>query len=113
MRVFIYACEDFYEGLHGINSYGVVEINDLSEINDYGRAWSEQLIESYSCFEDYYSEDEIDEDDITDYYNEHTQWFAWKIRDDVTESTSDLDAIAARIGDEAFVEEYCEELEGY
>lgn len=116
MRVFIYACEDLYAGLHGINSYGVVEITNLSEIDEYGREWSTEVIESYGCFDDYYTEEEIeelDDDDIEDCYAEHRQWSAWKIRDDVTESTKDLDAIAARIGDEAFVEEYCEELEGY
>lgn len=114
MRVFIYACEDFYEGLHGVNTYGVVEVDNLKEINDYGREWSEEIIDSYNCIENYCDDyEDIDSEDYYDICIEHLMWSAWKIRDDVTESTSDLDAIAAKIGDEAFVEEYCEELEGY
>ena len=98
MRAFIYACEMEYEGLHGMNRYGVVDVDTLDEVVDIGTDWSEQ------CYEDYgtYDEDCSLEQEIIFYY--------WKVRNEFDNiSTDELNRISYDLGDEEFVEKYCEE----
>ena len=101
-RVFIYACEDFYGGLHGIEDMTVTEVSDLKAADEIGRDMSLGVIESYSIREKYGEEDvEYDGD-------EGSCWEIYKIREDISISTRDLDAECCRLGKEYFIKQYCE-----
>lgn len=98
MRVAICAYEGIYQGLHGMQTWGVVDVEDLQEANEYGLAWSYNLIEDYGL-EDEYEELNFAPD---------PEWYVYKVREDVPLDTFTLDAIAAEEGFFSFVEEYCE-----
>lgn len=103
MKVFIYAYEQSYGGLHGINDMCVCDIDSLDEINDIGLDMALGVIDSYSnIFESEY-DDEEDYDDPTDF----CCWEAYKIKDDINLSVDELDSICNELGDELFIEEYC------
>ena len=36
MQVYIYATEGIYQDLHGINWYGVVDVDSIEEANEWG-----------------------------------------------------------------------------
>ena len=104
MKVFIYAFEDKYGGLHGISDQAVVGVADMEEANSIGNEMAWSVIESYGhLFEDY---DEGDEDEFEE--ESGTEWFIYKIRDDINLSVEELDNICALEDWESFVEEYCE-----
>ena len=109
MRVFIYATEGIYQGLHGISNQCVVEIKDTKEADEIGQEMAENLVEEYGLEDEYYG----DEDDDEYMFDPEFNWNIYKIRDDVTESIEELDNIAYREGYETFIEEYCEEEELY
>ena len=102
-RVFIYACENSYGGLHGIEDMTVTEVSDLKVADEIGRDMSLGVIESYGLAEEYEEEDEVEYD--TD---ENTCWEIYKIKDGICISTSELDAECCNLGKEGFIEEYCE-----
>lgn len=100
MRVFVYAYENIYCGLHGINSMGVFEVDDLDEANDIGKELSYEVIESFSGVFDSYDEIEV---------QEGVEWEVYRIRSEFdNKSTHELDHICATLDVESFVEEYCE-----
>lgn len=114
MRIFIYACEEMYGGLHGIEMLRVIETNSFEVANEEGREMS-------FCVQDiYYSDGDLasicgvdDESEITEELyeenrNEYLCWTLWKVRDDVTLSTEELGNTAYYLGKEEFVELYCE-----
>lgn len=103
MRVFIYAYEGTYSGLHGICSQCVTDVEDIQEANEYGCEMAEDVFYSYGLDEEY----ENDGDDEFDIEPELC-WDVYKIRDDVTLSVHELDEISCKLGHELFVEEYCE-----
>ena len=47
MRVYIYATEGIYQGLHGIYNCQVVDVNDIEEANDYGYEMAYNVAESF------------------------------------------------------------------
>lgn len=104
MKVFIYATEGIYQGLHGISNQCVVEIKDIKEANEIGQEMAESLVEEYGLEDEY-------EDDDAYMFDSEFNWNIYKIRDNVTESVEELDNIACREGHEIFIEEYCEEEE--
>lgn len=64
---------------------------------------AQEVVNSYShLFESEY--DDEDYDDITDYFC----WEVYKIKDDVALSIDELDDICNELGDELFIEEYCD-----
>ena len=101
-RVFIYACEDSYGGLHGIEDMTVTEVSDLKVADAIGRDMSLGVIESYGIREEYGEEDvEYDSD-------EGTCWEVYKILDDNANSVEELDVLCCQLGKEDFIDIYCE-----
>lgn len=104
MRVFIYATEGFYQGLHGIYNQCVTEVDNFEEAESIGRDLAVSLVEDYGLEEDYY--DEEDEYIIDPEFN----WIICRIDDEFNHiSTADLDSIAYDMGYEDFIEKYCVE----
>lgn len=107
MLFYIYACENCYKGLHGIETTYVGDFNNERDANDYALELALELIDSYEClsseYDDYENEDEryaaMVEDCI---YTVHP------IRDKYQNvDSSFLDRIAYTLGDEEFVRHYC------
>ena len=93
MKVFIYAYEQNYGGLHGINDMCVCDVDSLNEIDEIGLCMAQEVVDSYSY---------LFEDDIS------LCWEAYKIKDDVTLSINELDKICNEFGYKLFIEEYCD-----
>lgn len=126
MRIFIYACESFYGGLHGIEDFCIEEFeichrNPIGHICNIGRELSQNVIEKYiNVDRDYLDcngpEDFDSEENYWEAYNyavyEHIEWYAYKIKDKFNDMTiKDLEEIAARVtGPQSFIKEYCEEI---
>lgn len=110
MRVFIYACENTYGGLHGICDMRVVEVSSIEEANEYGMEMSGDVIESYDTLGDL--EDELDEDELDEAFMEAREWYVYPIDEEKAKgfSTEELDKIASEWGDEYFIKEYCGEM---
>lgn len=120
MRVFVYSCEETYHGLHGIENMGVVEVATIQEADEWGRQMSEDIINSYSCVLEAIEEvaDEVNEDRDSEEWQEayeeeliqHLEWYVYHINEDVAKDipTEELDAIANHLGQEEFIEEYCD-----
>lgn len=112
MRVFIYACEQKYGGLHGIEDFCVEEFDsrefaDEDELDKY--IWDEwisemswSLVESYGTI-DYPEDEDDDEIDSCDIVNGYWCY----IKDDVELSIDELNKEARRLGPRSFREEYC------
>lgn len=121
MRVFIYACENIYGGLHGINNLDVCEVKDLDEANEIGMDMSIEVCESYDDVLNQLEEDadcavgeeNRDTDEWCEAYNqalcENLNWYCEEINEEVAGSisTEELGRIACNLGDEEFVERYC------
>ena len=105
MKVFIYAYEDKYGGLHGIYDQTVVEVADMKEANMIGNDMSWGVIDSWGLSQDY-DEDYEDEEFEVEY---GTEWIIYKIRDDVTLSIEELDELCSHEDYKNFVKMYCEE----
>ena len=114
MRIFIYACEEIYGGLHGIESVRVIETSDWEEANDEGREMSFCVQDDYYSSSDWASvcgvddENEVEEELCEEARDEYLCWTIWKIRDDITLSIEELDTAAYHLDKEEFVELYCE-----
>lgn len=111
MKIFIYACEQTYGGLHGIEDFCVEEFDNDDFKNEeqldkflwdeYIAPMSWDVAERYDTIE--YPEDEdeeIDEYEVVDGY-----WVY--IKDDITLSVKELNKEACRLGAEWFRDKYC------
>ena len=98
MQVYIYATEGIYQGLHGINWCGVVDVDSIEEANEWGYENAIDLISSYGL-EREYEESEMEEE---------VYWEVHKIRSDIQMTTRELDEIAVCYDIYTFVDEYCE-----
>lgn len=108
MLFYIWAAEDSYEGLHGIEDYGVFNCRDVEEAKYRGLEMSLDVIESYGIEDQY---DYEDGDDIDAVCREHTVWEIRKIKDEYSNMTAaELDAICCPDPD-SFIEEYTEEVD--
>ena len=107
MRVYIYACETTYEGLHGLYDCRVCEVNSVEEAHDYGREMSIGVIESYGLEEQYFEEEELEEGDYD--IGEYTEWSVFAIDEKKCKnlSTKELDRIASNNDDKTFIQKYC------
>lgn len=106
MKVYIYACESSYQGLHGIESSCVCDVRSIDEANEIGHEMSMEV------FEDFIDEEEfVDENGEIDYdlVNEELCWEIWKIKDEFI-NIENLDEISYNLGRNSFVEKYCEEM---
>ena len=100
MRFVIYAYESTYCGLHGIYDICVTEVDSLDEVDDIGETMAYEVIDSYSHL---FANDEDEE-----YEDTSPEWEYARILpkwDDIPIET--LDAEAAELGYEEFVNKYC------
>lgn len=105
MRFVIYAYESTYGGLHGISNICISEINSLDEADDIGEAMAYEVIDSYSHL---FVSDEEDCDEDEEYETTSPEWEYARILpkwDNIPTET--LDAEAAELGYEEFVNKYC------
>lgn len=106
MRFVIYAYESTYGGLHGIYDICVTEINSLDEVDNIGETMAYEVIDTYSHLfanDDVYDYDEDDDCEVTS-----PEWKYARILpkwDNI--STETLNAEAAELGYEEFVNKYC------
>ena len=100
MRFVIYAYESTYGGLHGIYDICVTEVNSLDEADDIGENMAYEVIDTYSHL---FANDEDEEYEATSPEWEYTRILPkW---DNIP--TVELDAEAAELGYEEFVNKYC------
>ena len=100
MRFVIYAYESTYGGLHGIYDICVTEANSLDEVDDIGETMAYEVIDTYSHL---FANDENEEYEATSPEWEYTRILPkW---DNIP--TVELDAEAAELGYEEFVNKYC------
>lgn len=100
MRFVIYAYESTYGGLHGIYDICVTEADSFDEVDDIGETMAYEVIDSYSHL---FTNDEDEEYEATSPEWEYTRILPkW---DNI--STEELDAEAAELGYEEFVNKYC------
>lgn len=105
MRFVIYAYESTYGGLHGVYDICVSEINSLDEADDIGKTMAYEVIDSYSHL---FVSDEEECDEDGEYEFTSPEWEYARILpkwDDIPTET--LDAEAAELGYEEFVNKYC------
>ena len=100
MRFVIYAYESTYGGLHGIYDICVTEADSLDEADDIGETMAYEVIDTYSHL---FANDEDEEYEATSPEWEYTRILPkW---DNIP--TAELDAEAAELGYEKFVNKYC------
>ena len=100
MRFVIYAYESTYCGSHGIYDICVTEVDSLDEVDDIGETMAYEVIDSYSHL---FANDEDEEYEATSPEWEYTRILPkW---DNIP--TAELDAEAAELGYEEFVNKYC------
>ena len=100
MKVFIYAYEDSYYGLHGVNTQFVCEVRDIEEAREIGFDAACEVIDTYSNLL-------LEEDGSYD-ENESALYEIYKIKDSINFSEEELDNICSRRDKDAFIEEYCD-----
>ena len=109
MRFVIYAYESTYCGSHGIYDICVTEVNSLDEADDIGETMAYEVIDSYSHL---FASEEEDCDEDEEYEATSPEWEYARILpkwDNIPTET--LDAEAAELGYEEFVNKYCK-IEG-
>ena len=100
MRFVIYAYESTYGGLHGVYDICVTEVNSLDEVDDIGETMAYEVIDTYSHL---FANDEDKEYEATSPEWEYTRILPkW---DNIP--TAELNAEAAELGYEEFVNKYC------
>ena len=100
MKVFIYAYEDSYYWLHGINTQLVCEVRDIDEAREIGLESAYEVIDMYS---DYLLEEDSSYDE-----RESALYEIYKIKDSINFSEEELDNICSRRDKDYFIEEYCD-----
>ena len=103
MRFVIYAYESTYGGLHGIYDICVTEVDSLDEADTIGETMAYEVIDSYSHL---FEPDPNEEDE--EYEATSPEWEYTRILpkwDNIP--TAELDAEAAELGYEEFVNKYC------
>ena len=109
MRFVIYAYESTYCGSHDIYDICVTEVNSLDEADDIGETMAYEVIDSYSHL---FASEEEDCDKDEEYEATSPEWEYARILpkwDNIPTET--LDAEAAELGYEEFVNKYCK-IEG-
>lgn len=106
MRFVIYAYESTYGGLHGIYDICVTEINALDEVDNIGENMAYEVIDTYSHLfanDDVHDYDEDDDCEVTSPEWEYARILPkW---DNI--STEILNAEAAELDYEEFINKYC------
>ena len=86
----IYAYEETFGGLHGINSYAVIEASSQDEAEIVAAEMSRDIIDSYEYMLNLYDEEEDDEEDYIDAVEEN---IAYEVYPFITETTKSLDEL--------------------
>lgn len=106
MRFVIYAYESTYCGSQGIYDICVTEANSLDEVDNIGETMAYEVIDTYSHWfanDDVYDYDEDDDCEVTSPEWEYARILPkW---DNIPTET--LDAEAAELGYEEFINKYC------
>lgn len=105
MRFVIYAYESTYGGMHGISNICVTEVDSLDEADNIGEAMAYEVIDSYSHL---FTSDEEERDEDGGYEFTFPEWEYARILprwDNIPTET--LDAEAAELGYEEFINKYC------
>ena len=111
-RYVIFAAEQMYGGLHGMNSTFVTEADSDREIEFIAEQASLDVIDSYKCIREVLFDDldpEIDDGLRQDACYEDVM-YEWALIDEELAgnySTKELDSMAYDMGYEDFVEAYC------
>ena len=110
-RYVVFAAEEFYGGLYGMNSTFVTEAASDREIEWIARDASLDIIDSYACIRDAIYEDVDPEDyeSMSEIALEDVM-YEWALIDEELAgnySTKELDSMAYDMGYEDFVEAYC------
>lgn len=101
MLCFIYACEDRYQGLHGIENYGVMDCLDYEEAMEIGCTWSAELTDDYGLEDEYEDEEEMFDRELIAY--------SYKIKPEFAAmGRHALDEKCCELGSDLFIERYCE-----
>ena len=112
-KYLIYAIEQIYHGLHGIETYYVVEANNEQELYNDAEMASREVMEAYGqIMEDIYeAAEEYDnpEEMVEALIEENIEYYIYKIKNNVDKTCKELDREACRLGVDLFIEEYCEE----
>lgn len=104
MRVFLEVYDNIYQGLYGLSSQSIIEIDSVLELEEYYYEDASWLLDSYSCYQDYIA----DFDEGSDYVSSLTSFEAWKIKDDVPFSVRELDEKLCSMGKEDFINAFCD-----
>lgn len=110
-RYLIYACENFYQGLHGIEDYRIEEFpDDFTEdkiYSEYVPQMSIDLMYSYSRI----IPEDISEEEADEFIQENINGYVRQVSEDFDEiPTTQLDAILCKLGVEEFERIYCVHL---
>ena len=98
MKVFIYAYESTYGGMHGINALAVYDVSTLAEADEIGFAMALDITESYDCFDDISDEELL----------ESCCWDVYVIKDEFQSmSIEELDTLCCNLGCDLFTDKYC------
>lgn len=119
MKVLLYACEQNFGGMHGIEDYCVSEYSDGTDLDKIYREdiipMSFEVMDSYSfIMEDIYEEALEWADEGTDEYydvvdelmHQNVSGFVRVITNDDGKSTTELDGELSDLGVECFMERY-------
>ena len=110
-RYLVYACENFYQGRHGIENYFVEDFPEhFTEEKIYSEYVPEMSIELMYSYKGIIPED-MEEDELDDFIQENISGYVRQVSEDFDEiPTTQLDAILCELGVESFEKTYCENL---
>lgn len=110
-RYVIFAAEQMYGGLHGMNSTFVIEAESEHEVEFAAEQASLDIIDSYECIREIIFDDiDIDDDELRQDACYEDVMYEWALIDEELAgnySTKELDSMAYDMGYEEFVEAYC------
>ena len=117
MRVFIFATECIYGGLHGVYDFDIVDVESLKEADEIGREMSYGLVDSYGDIMEYL-ENEIDpdieenskewEDALNDVIESDLEWTVYQIDESKAHGIQDWVICATYTGElDEFVKRWC------
>lgn len=117
MLVAIYAYENLYSGLHGMNNHRIVEVNSMKEIHEWGVSESLDVIDSYYEIENQWEEDaeneglEVDSIEwweyIEEWKQEDTAYDVWEVIPYASIEKMEHDFWEDK---DTFVKEHCKKL---
>ena len=122
MRVYICADDNFYGGLHGMNSQCITDVYDIEEADAIGREMSLDVIESYSDITDEIdsqveaimeTNDDCCEDDVREeVLGEDTNWLVWENNEEIAGDLTiqQLEELLEAYIDKEFISKYCKKV---